>query len=70
MHETFISKAPGLGESDAGSAITELYMCIVFGCLHTIDELGESWAVKIDLIEEGYIRSIELRGVDEGHKVL
>jgi hypothetical protein len=49
----------------------ELHMCIAFpefGC--TIDELSESWAVKIDLIEESYMKVIELGGVDEGHEVL
>jgi hypothetical protein len=39
-----------------------------FGC--TIDELGESLGVKIDLIEESYFQGIELRGVDEGDEVL
>jgi len=46
-------------------------MCIAipeYWC--TTDELGESWAVKIDLIEEGYFQVIEMGGVDEGHKVL
>jgi len=36
----------------------------------TTDELGESRAVKIDLIEKGYMQAIELRGVDEGHEIL
>jgi len=39
-----------------------------FGC--TIDELGESWGVKIDLIEESYIEGLEFGGVGEGHEVL
>jgi len=42
----------------------------MFGCLYTTDELGELWAVKIDLIEEGYTRVMELRDIDEGHDVL
>jgi len=44
-------------------------MCIAileYWC--TTDELGESWAVKIDLIE-GYIQVTEVRDVDEGHEV-
>ena len=39
-----------------------------FGC--TIDELGESWGIKIDLIEESYLHVVELRGVDAGHEDL
>ena len=56
---------------NAGDVIIELHLCIVFpefGC--TIDELGESWGVKIDLIEESYIEGLEFGGVDEGHEVL
>jgi hypothetical protein len=47
-------------------------MCLIEwpDCWCTINELGESWEVKIDLIEESYIQGIELRGVDEGHEVL
>ena len=58
-------------ESDVGGVIVEFHMCIAireYWC--TTDELGESWAVKIDLIEEGYLEVIELRGVDVGHDVL
>ena len=33
-------------------------------CWSTINELGESWDVKIDLIEESYEQEIELRGDD------
>ena len=36
----------------------------------TINELGESWAVKIGLIEEQYFRVNESRGVDTGHEFL
>jgi len=57
--------------SDAGGVIIKFHMCIAipeYWC--TTDELGESWAVKIDLIEKGYIQVIELRGVDGGHEVL
>jgi hypothetical protein len=46
-----------------GEPITEFHMRIGFpesGCAN--DELGESWGVKIDLIEEGYIQDLELRG--------
>jgi len=46
-------------------------MCIAireYWC--TADELDESWGVKIDLIEKGYIQEIQLRDVDEGHEVL
>ena len=49
-------------------------MCFILSpaseCWCTIDELGESWAVEIDLIEERYIRVDESRGVDTGHEVL
>jgi hypothetical protein len=58
-------------ELDAGAPIMESHMYIAFpefGC--TIDELGEPWAVKIDLIEESYTKEIELGGVDKGHEVL
>jgi hypothetical protein len=43
----------------------------VFEC--TIDELGESWEVKIGFIEELYIEEVEstqLRGVDAAYEVL
>ncbi len=57
---------------DLDGAIIELHMCLIacpeFWC--TIDELGESWVVKIDLIEENYIQMIELRGVEAGHEIL
>lgn len=49
----------------------EFHMCIAFlefGC--TIDELGESWGAKTDLIEEHYMHQVELRSVDEGHEDL
>jgi len=46
-------------------------MCLVIPeCWCTTDELGESWAIKIDLIEESYPEAIELRGIDVGHEVL
>jgi len=67
-------KCSGFGwTSDAGKVIIGLHTCIAFpeyGC--TIDGLGESRAVKIDLIEEDYIQSAELpvRGIDKGHEVL
>ncbi len=55
-------------ESDTGGSIIEYHMCIVFlECWYTTDELGELWAVKIDLIE-GYNKTIELRGVDVGSR--
>ena len=57
---------------DLDGTIIELHMCLIacpaFWC--TIDELGELWAVKIDLIEENYIQIIELRGVDGGQEIL
>ena len=58
--------------SDANDVIIELYICLIEcpDCWCTINELGESCEVKIDLIEESYIQGIELRGVDEGHEVL
>ena len=57
---------------DAGGEIIELHICFI-ECPErwgTVNELGESWAVKIDLIEERRIQGIELRGVDEGDEVL
>ena len=58
--------------SDANDVIIEFYMCLIecpeFWC--TIDELGDLWEVKIDLIEENYIQALESRCVDEDHKVL
>jgi hypothetical protein len=56
---------------DAGGVIIEFHMCIwfpEFGC--TIDELGESWGVKIDQIEESYLDVVELGSVDNGNEVL
>jgi len=57
---------------DVDGAIIELHMCLIacteFWC--TTDEFGESWSVKIDLIEEIYCQIIELRGVDAGHEIL
>jgi len=58
-------------EPDAGGAIIEFHMCLVIPeSLCTTDELGESWAIKVDLIEEGYTEVIELGGIDVGHEVL
>jgi hypothetical protein len=80
LHEIFIRilSGPNLGgrskisKFDAGGPIIELQKCFIacpeFWC--TINELGESWAVKIDLIEESYIHVVELRGVDAGHEFL
>ena len=58
--------------SDAGEVIIELYMCFIEcpECWWTINELGELWEVKIDLIEESYTQGIEFWGIDEGHEVL
>ena len=57
---------------DAGSAIIEFHICFIdfpeFWC--TTYELGESWVVKIDLIEERYICVAELRGVDASHEFI
>src|SRR6266403_6330133 len=58
-------------ESEAGGAIIEFHMCLVIPeCWCTADEVGESWAIKINLIEEGYTEVIELGGIDVGHEVL
>jgi len=59
-------------ESDVGGAVMELHMCFISSpeCWCTINELGESWAIKVDLIEERYIGVAELRGVDTGHEFL
>jgi hypothetical protein len=56
---------------DAGEVILKSHVCVgfpEFGC--TIDELSESWGVKIDLIEKGYMHSFELRSIDASHEVL
>ncbi len=60
-------------ESDGDEAIIEFHtgMCIAipeYWC--TTDELSESWAVNIDLIEKAYKQVIELRGVDVGHEIV
>jgi hypothetical protein len=63
-------KSSPVWKYDAGGAIIELYMCfIVFPEVWcTVNEMGESCAVKIDLIEKSYIQSVEPRGVDVGHE--
>ena len=61
-----------VSKSDSGEATIELHMCFI-ECPErwgTVNELGELWAVKIDLIEENRLHGIELRGVDEGQEVL
>ena len=57
---------------DVDGAIIELHLYLIARpeCWCTIDELSESWAVKIDLVEENCIKRIELRGVDAGHEIL
>jgi hypothetical protein len=47
-------------------------MCFIprFECRCTINESGESRVVIIDLTEESYKQSVELRGVDAGHEFL
>ena len=64
-------RCPG-SMSDADGDIIELHVCFIewLERWRTVNELGESWAVKIDLIEEIRINVIELRGVDEGDEVL
>ena len=59
-------------KSDGGGAIIEFHMCFIVcpKCWCTSNELGESWGVKINLIEESYFKCFELGGVDEGYKVL
>jgi hypothetical protein len=57
----------------AKSSLTfEFQMCFIEcpECYCTIDEWGESWAVKIDLIEKNYKQEVELRGDEEGHEFL
>jgi hypothetical protein len=34
------------------------------------DELGESWCIEYDLIEEGYRLGSEFRGIDVGQEVV
>ena len=55
-----------------GEAITELHMCFIEcpECWGTINELGESWGVKINLIEKIYPQETEARGVDADHEFL
>ena len=50
----------------------EYHICFIRcpECWCTINELGELWGVKIDLIEESYVHWVELRSVDAGYKVL
>jgi len=61
-----------VGKFEVDGAIIELHMCLIAcpDCWCTTHELGESWVVKIDLIEENYIQMIELRGVEAGHEIL
>ncbi len=57
---------------DLDGFIIEFHTCLMAcpECWCTIDEFGESWGVKIDLIEEIYFQMIELRGVEAGHEIL
>ena len=59
-----------VSECDVGSDKIELHMRFISSleCWCTVNELGESWAVKIDLIKERYIRVPELGDVDTGHE--
>ena len=62
---------PG-SKCEFGDAIAELHMCFIefpeFWC--TINELSESFAVKVYLIEESYKHVVELRGVKVGNEFL
>ncbi len=63
----------GTGDTAAvAHTIIEFHMYIIVypECWCTIDELGQSWAVKIVLIEENYIHVVELRGVNVGREFL
>src|SRR6266403_4930860 len=55
-----------VSKSDADNGIIKFHTCFITRpkCWCTTDELGESWAVKIDRIEKGYIQVSELRGID------
>ena len=57
---------------DVGEVFIELHMCFIEcpECWGTINELGESRDVKIDLIEESYVQETELRVVDADHEFL
>ncbi len=57
---------------EVDSPIMESHMPLIAcpECWCTIDELGESRGVKIDLIEESYVQIIELRDVDAGYEIL
>jgi hypothetical protein len=48
--------------------IRPIVWCTKVWC--SIDELGKLAGVKVDLIEENYIKKTELRGVDAGHEIL
>jgi hypothetical protein len=45
-----------------------MYIAISDVRCSTIDKMGESWGVEIDLIEESYNKFIEFGGVNEGHQ--
>ena len=34
------------------------------------DKTDDLWSVKYDLIKEGYLQFVELRGIDAGHEVV
>ena len=57
---------------DAGGSVIECHMCFI-ACPEswcTVDELSESWGVKIDLMEERYECSMQLRGFNDGNEFL
>jgi hypothetical protein len=44
-----------------------------FGCSQpwcAADELAELWCIEYDVIEEGYFKVAESRGIDVGHEVV
>ena len=59
-------------KSDDGSGIVELHTyffeCSEHWC--TINELGELWTARIDLIEEVHTHSVDLGGIDEDYDFL
>jgi hypothetical protein len=68
MYQKIVESSLRCPKLDVG----EPYMCFIecpkFWC--TIDELGDSRAVKSDFIQNSYIHDIELRSVYAGQKFL
>ena len=72
LHEIAISRVlgPGGNSTQTKLVIFKFHKCFIavreFGC--TVDELGKSWDIKIDLIEESYMQLVELMKVTRSSK--